>query len=198
MTNINLLPWRDALRKERQRNLLIAIGVSVVLALTVVGLVHLYVDQLQQTQNQRNAYLEDEITLVNAKLGKIRKLEAERKSLLDRMNIIQRLQTTRPEIVHLFDEIPRSLPDGVYLTKIKQLGRSVIVDGIAQSNARVSSFMRNLDRSAWFANPRLSVIKTIDVGDDSVQRMAQFTLKFNQVNPDLPKEGEEGFGDGQG
>ena len=193
MTRINLLPWRDALRKERQRGFLTALAVSAALALSIVGLVHLYLEQVQARQDVRNDYIGDQITLLNAKLGKIRKLEKERKSLLDRMSIIQRLQITRPEIVHLFDEIPRRIPDGVYLTDIKQNGNSVTIDGVAQSNARVSSFMRNLNRSEWFTNPRLAVIKTVEIGEGSTQRMAEFTLNVMQVNPELPKDaGEDG------
>jgi len=195
MTKINLLPWREALRAERQRNFIISLGVAVMIALALVGAVHLYMEFLQERQNQRNAYLEREIASVNKKLGKIRKLEAERRALLDRMNIIQRLQATRPEIVHLFDEIPRRLPDGVYIKTMRQLGNTVTVNGVAQSNARVSSFMRNLDRSEWFDNPRLEVIKTVAGGPGGRQRLAEFTLKFTQVNPGLSKDAD---GEGNG
>jgi len=194
MTNINLLPWREALRAERQRNFMISMGVSVLIALALVGAAHLYMEFLQERQNQRNSYLEREIASVNKRLGKIRKLEAERRALLDRMNIIQRLQAARPEIVHLFDEIPRRLPDGVYVKNIRQLGNTVTVNGVAQSNARVSSFMRNLDRSNWFTNPRLEVIKTVSGGPGGRQRLAEFTLKFTQVNPELSKNEDDGKG----
>lgn len=190
MTRINLLPWREALRAERQRRFLLTIVLSAVLAAAAVGGVHLYLDGLLELQNKRNAFLETKIAVVNAKLGKIRKLEAERKALLDRMSIIQRLQATRPEIVHLFDEIPRRLPDGVYLTGLSQKGSTVTVNGVAQSNARVSSFMRNLDQSQWFSNPTLAVIKTAYGGAGGRQRLAQFTLKFTQVNPQLPDSGD--------
>ena len=192
MTRINLLPWREALRTERQRIFLVSLALTAVFAFAVIGAAHLFMEQLLNRQNTRNSFLDNEITLVNAKLGKIRKLEAERRALLDRMNIIQRLQATRPEIVHLFDEIPRRLPDGVYLKNIRQRGNTVTVDGVAQSNARVSSFMRNLSRSAWFSNPRLEVIQTVRAKGDSRQRLAEFTLKFTQVNPGLPKNEDDG------
>lgn len=195
MTKINLLPWREALRAERQRNFMISLGVAVMIALALVGAAHLYMEFLQERQNQRNAYMEREIASVNKKLGKIRKLEAERRALLDRMNIIQRLQATRPEIVHLFDEIPRRLPDGVYIKTMRQSGNTVTVNGVAQSNARVSSFMRNLDRSEWFTKPRLDVIKTVAGGPGGRQRLAEFTLKFTQVNPELSKNAD---GEGNG
>lgn len=195
MTKINLLPWREALRAERQRNFMISLGISVLVALALVGAAHFYMEYLQERQNERNAYLEREISSVNKKLGKIRKLEAERRALLDRMNIIQRLQATRPEIVHLFDEVPRRLPDGVYVKSMRQLGKTVTVKGVAQSNARVSSFMRNLDRSEWFTNPRLEVIKTVAGGPGGRQRLAEFTLKFTQTNPELAKNADaEGNG----
>lgn len=191
MTRINLLPWREALRAERQRRFLVSVALSALAALAVVGGVHMFLEAQLDEQQQRNAFLESKIAIVNAKLGKIRKLESERKALLDRMSIIQRLQTTRPEIVHLFDEIPRRLPDGVYLTAMRQNGSAVTIDGIAQSNARVSSFMRNLDQSEWFTDPTLTVIKTIYGGSGGRQRLAQFSLKFTQVNPELPASGDE-------
>jgi type IV pilus assembly protein PilN len=112
------------------------------------------------------------------------------------MSIIQRLQATRPEIVHLFDEIPRRLPDGVYLKSMKQTGKTITLKGVAQSNARVSSFMRNLDQSDWFANPVLKVIKTVAGADGSKQRLAEFTLTISQVNPQLPKDGQAGADNG--
>jgi len=193
MTRINLLPWREALRAERQRNFLVLLAVTVVAALAIIGAVHLFMEELIQRQQQRNSFMDNEIAIVNAKLGKIRKLETERRALLDRMNIIQRLQATRPEIVHLFDEIPRRLPDGVYLKSIRQRGSDVTVDGVAQSNARVSSFMRNIDRSDWFSSPRLEVIKTVGGGPGGRERLAQFTLGFKQVNPNLAKkDGSDG------
>jgi type IV pilus assembly protein PilN len=196
MTRINLLPWREALRTDRQRRFLITVAMTALFALAVVGGVHYYLDSLLTHQNQRNAFLEKEIAVLNSKLSKIRKLEAERKALLDRMTIIQRLQATRPEIVHLFDEIPRRLPDGVYLKSMKQSGKTITLKGVAQSNARVSSFMRNLDQSEWFANPVLKVIKTVAGSDGSKQRLAEFTLTISQVNPQLPKDGEAGAGKG--
>lgn len=191
MTKINLLPWREALRTERQRNFMISLAVTALVALAIFGASHLFMEQLLERQQQRNTFMDNEISIVNGKLGKIRKLESERRALLDRMNIIQRLQATRPEIVHLFDEIPRRLPDGVYVKSIKQQGSSVTLNGVAQSNARVSSFMRNLERSEWFANPRLEVIKTIG-GLNGQPRLAEFTLKFTQINPNLPKAEDDG------
>jgi len=196
MTRINLLPWREALRADRQRHFLITVAMTALFALAAVGGVHYYLDSLLTHQNQRNAFLEKEIAVLNSKLSKIRKLEAERKALLDRMSIIQRLQATRPEIVHLFDEIPRRLPDGVYLKSMKQSGKTITLRGVAQSNARVSSFMRNLDQSDWFANPVLKVIKTVVGADGSKQRLAEFTLTISQVNPQLSKDGQADAGNG--
>jgi len=196
MTRINLLPWREALRADRQRRFLITVAMTALFAVAAVGGVHYYLDSLLTHQNQRNAFLEKEIAVLNSKLSKIRKLEAERKALLDRMSIIQRLQATRPEIVHLFDEIPRRLPDGVYLKSMKQSGKTITLKGVAQSNARVSSFMRNLDQSDWFANPVLKVIKTVAGADGGKQRLAEFTLTISQVNPQLPKDGQADAGHG--
>lgn len=193
MTRINLLPWREARRKERQRHFFIALGVAVAMALAVVGYVHWHMTELIDGQEDRNRFLERKISDLNRKIGEIARLEQERKKLLDRINIIQRLQASRPEVVHLFDELPRRIPEGVYLKSLQQNNRSITLQGVAQSNARVSSFMRNLDASAWLTSPQLKVIKTVEHKRPGgvVQRVAEFTLVVGQVNPEAKKKDQD-------
>ena len=182
MTTINLLPWREMLRKERRRQFAsIAVG-AVVLMGAIVLYVHLHIGGLIDDQNGRNAFLEAQIKKVDKQIAEIKDLESEREKLLARMNIIQQLQSNRPQIVHLFAELVNTLPDGVYLTSVKQDGGSLVIDGEAQSNARVSAFMRNLDASQWLTKPRLDVIKAVDAKNG--ERNSNFTLRVSQVSKD--------------
>jgi type IV pilus assembly protein PilN len=180
MTRINLLPWRETLRKEQQRQFIsIAAGAAILMAV-IVFYVHIHIGGLIDGQTARNNFLQKEITSVDEKITEIRQLEAEKQQLLARMNIIQQLQSRRPEIVHVFDEMARSVPDGIYLTSVKQQGESLIIEGVAESNARVSAFMRNLDASKWFTNPALVVIESKE--KENV-RTSQFKLVVRQISP---------------
>lgn len=178
MAHINLLPWREELRKERQRQFaVVAIG-SVVLMGLIILLVHLNIGRNIDNQDSRNRFLKKQIAQVEKQISAIRNLEREKQRLLDRMDIIQRLQRNRPEVVHLFDEIARRTPDGVYLKSIKEGGSNMVLRGVAESNARVSAFMRNLDASDWFTNPRLDVIQSQAKG---AERSSDFTLNVTIV-----------------
>lgn len=177
MTRINLLPWRESLRKERKRQFASVAGGAALLMVVIIFYVHIHINGMMGHQNSRNAFLEKEITKVDKKIKEIRELESKKKDLLNRMNVIQELQTRRPLSVRLLDEIVRTLPDGVYLKKISQKDMDLVFDGVAQSNARVSAFMRNLDRSVWFENPKLEVIKSQQA---SGMRVSQFVLKVKQ------------------
>lgn len=181
MTAINLLPWREMRSKEHQRQFFsVSAGAAILMAM-IVFYIHIHVSGLIEAQNARNDFLQDEITKVEKTIADIKSLQSEKKALLARMNIIQQLQTRRPEIVHIFDEIVRTVPGGIYLTSIKQQGNSFTIEGMAQSNARVSSFMRNLDASEWFDRPRLDVIQA---NDKDTVRTARFKLLVNEVSPD--------------
>ena len=177
MAHINLLPWREELRKQKQHEFgITAIG-SVVIAGLIVLLAHFHVDGMINDQNQRNTYLESEIDILNKRIGRIRELEAMKDNLLARMNVIQELQGSRPESVHLMDELVRTLPDGVHLNTFEQKSKALTMTGIAESNARVSDYMREIDVSDWFTGPRLDVIKTTE---SNRRRIANFTLRGNQ------------------
>ncbi len=147
MARINLLPWREELRKEQQRQFLTIMGLSVVLMILIILAVHIQYANLISTQNKRNQFLVAQIAEVDAQIKEIEKLERDKQSLQARISVIQQLQGNRPEIVHLFDEIARILPQGLYLKSIEQKGKTITIVGYAQSNARVSAFMRNIDAS---------------------------------------------------
>lgn len=178
MTCINLLPWREMRRKEQQRQFFSIAGGAAVLMAMIVFYIHIHVGGLIDGQIQRNTFLEGEIAKVEEKIAEIRTLKAKKQQLLARMNIIQQLQTRRPEIVHLFDELVKAIPGGMYLTKVTQQGKSIVIEGVAQSNARVSSLMRNLAGSDWFDNPRLEVI---EAADKETVRTSNFKLSVTQA-----------------
>ena len=177
MPHINLLPWREELANQKKQEFAFTAGGGVVIAALIVLMAHFHVDGLITNQNQRNAFLENEIELLNDRIGRIQQLEAMKDNLLARMNVIQELQSSRPESVHLLDELVRTLPEGVHLKSFDQRGKGLSMVGAAQSNARVSDYMRNIDTSEWFTAPRLDLIKTTEVDR---RRIANFTLRGNQ------------------
>ena len=177
MARINLLPWREELRKQKQQEFGVTAISSVVIAGLIVLLAHFHVDGLIDNQDQRNVYLEGEIDILNKRIGRIRELEAMKDNLLARMNVIQELQGSRPESVHLMDELVRTLPEGVHLKTFQQKSKALAMTGIAESNARVSDYMRQIDSSDWITSPRLDVIKTSEA---KRRRIANFTMRSNQ------------------
>lgn len=186
MTRINLLPWREIRRKEQRRQFFsVAAGASILMGMIVLY-IHIHVSGLITAQEQRNKYMRDEIAAVDAKIAEIKSLETKKQQLLARMNIIQELQTRRPEIVHIFDELVRAVPAGLYLTRISQQGDNIVIEGVAESNARVSAFMRNLDGSEWFVAPRLDVI---EADAKSATRSSVFKLTVRQESRQKGTEG---------
>lgn len=177
MAKINLLPWREELRKQKQREFIIMASGGAIVAALIVLMAHFHINGLIENQNQRNAFLKSQITLLDKRIGRINELEKMKADLLARMNVIQELQRSRPESVHLMDELVRTLPDGVYLKTFTQKGRSLAMTGVAQSNARVSDYMRNIDASEWLTAPHLDQIKTTEVNRT---RVANFSLRGSQ------------------
>ncbi|HEC20350.1 MAG TPA: pilus assembly protein PilN [Gammaproteobacteria bacterium] len=160
MPHINLLPWREEERREKQRQFInIAAGAAIVMV-GIIVLVHLRMSGVIEDQNNRNQFLEEVITQVDKEIAEIKTLEKEKAALLARMKIIQELQSSRPEIVHIFDEIARTIPDKAFLLKMSRKGREISLEGVADSNDYVSEFMRNLNNSPWLTNPRLTVIQS--------------------------------------
>jgi type IV pilus assembly protein PilN len=159
MPRINLLPWRDEERKERKLKFLVALGGSAVAACLVAFVGYLMMDSMVSAQDARNARLKEEIAELDKQIEKINSLEADKARFIARMDVIEKLQRSRPEIVHVFDEIAKQLPDGVYLTAISQTGTRLKFEGVAQSSTRVSAFMRNIDGSSYLKNPELEVVQ---------------------------------------
>jgi type IV pilus assembly protein PilN len=164
MPRINLLPWRDAQRKERKLAFLVALGVAAIAAIVSTFAVYLMFDSMISAQERRNTLLRAQIKQLDKQIEEINNLESEKQKFIARMEIIEKLQRSRPEIVHVFDTIVKTLPDGVYLTGVQQVGsgsvRRLKFEGVAQSSTRVSTFMRNLDASQWLRNPELEVVQT--------------------------------------
>jgi type IV pilus assembly protein PilN len=173
MAKINLLPWREELRRQKKKDFLTAMGGLATLTLVAFGFVHTHIQGMQDYQEQRNAILTDEIARLDQKLGEIKNIEDTKNKLLAKIDLIQKLQESRPEAVHLMDEIPRNTPDGVFLTKFTQLAQGLVFEGKSQSNARVSAFMRAIDESNWLHSPVLEEIKA----EDAKSTQSNFKLK---------------------
>ena len=191
MPHINLLPWREELRKQRNKEFTMSCVVFAVLALAAVGGVHYFFAQQINFQKARNNFIETEIAQLNEKIEAIKDLDAEKEALLARMQIIQQLQSSRPEIVHLFDTFVNTLPEGIFYNKVTQKGRSITLNGVAQSNARVSSLMRNLEASPWLQDPALVEIRreTKQGSEQEVLRLSNFSVRVGQIV--TKKEGDE-------
>jgi len=179
MPRINLLPWREEERKKRQRDFGIAMGGAVVAGIAVVMATMFVFNSMIDAQERRNARLTEEIRELEKSIEEIDDLERQKERLLARMEIIDQLQKSRPEIVHLFDEIVRQLPEGVYLTGMRQSGSRVELRGVAQSSTRVSALMRQIDASDWLADPEVERVETTSVRD-SGSRQAEFVVYLKQ------------------
>ena len=185
MPRINLLPWREAERKKRQRDFGVAMGGAVVVAVGVVVLTILAYSQMISAQNARNDRLTAEIVELEKSIAEIDGLERQKERLLARMEIIEQLQKSRPEIVHLFDELARQLPEGVYLTGMKQTGTRVEIRGVAQSSTRVSALMRQIDSSDWLGDPEVERVETTQAGSS---RQSEFVVYLKQMRSDSDME----------
>ncbi len=185
MSGINLLPWREAARKQSQQNFVMSIVGAIAVGAVVVGAGYTYMEGRIAYQESRNAHIQTEITNLDKALEEIKTLDANRKALLDRIAVIERLQSTRPGIVHLFDEMVNSLPKGLYLTKLKQDGNKIKLEGKAESSARVSSYMNRLNGSPWLKSSDLNTIQVDSKGDNNLR---YFSLNVTQL---LKSGGEE-------
>lgn len=188
MARINLLPWRAERRARRQKEFYGLLGASALAAALVGFFIVSYYNGQIDGQNQRNAYLQAEIRKLDSQIKEIAELDRKKAQLLARKQVIEELQSSRSQMVHLFDELVRTLPDGVRLTSIKQAGDLLTLEGLSQSNARVSTYMRNIEASGWMKEPDLSIIEA--KGDDKALPFA-FTLRFRLSNPNLPKSQED-------
>jgi type IV pilus assembly protein PilN len=178
MPRINLLPWREEQRKERKLGFLVALGGGTLAAAVAAGAAYLMFGSMIAAQDSRNEMLRAEIRQLDKQIEEINNLESSKQKFIARMEIIEKLQRSRPEIVHVFDEIVRQLPDGVYLTGVKQQDKRLKFEGVAQSSTRVSTFMRNIDGSEWLRNPELEVVET----KSGTTVGSSFTLFADQVS----------------
>lgn len=181
MAKINLLPWREELRKQKQKDFGNGILFGLLVTAGILMFVHMHIDGLIEYQASRNKMLQDEINILDQKIAEIKDIEVKKERLLKKIEVIQQLQESRPQIVHLFDEIPRVTPDGVYLNKLAQTGTSLTFNGKAESNARVSAYMRAIENSPWLDIPTLDVIQ--GTGDSKSGRLNDFTLFATQAKP---------------
>lgn len=190
MPRINLLPWREEQRKERRQAFFVSLGVAAVAAGICTFFFSLYFNSRVDAQQSRNDRLNAEIAALDKQIAEIESLEQQKQQFIARMEIIERLQSSRPAIVHVFDELARTLPDGTQLTAITQTGNRLRIEGLAQSSTRVSTFMRNIDESKWMRNPALEVIET----RENAVLGANFVLFAEQVTPGESEESKDGQG----
>jgi len=176
MIRINLLPHRELRRKQQQKEFFIVLGIVAGLGATVWFATHTYLSGQLDEQNGRNTYLEQEIAALDKQIEEIKKVQEQTTALLQRKKIVESLQANRAETVYLLDQLVRQLPDGVYLKSVQQKGSKVAVNGFAQSNARVSTFMRNLESSPYLEKPSLVEIHAIT---DKSTRLSEFSLSVS-------------------
>jgi type IV pilus assembly protein PilN len=176
MPRINLLPWRDQQRRERKLAFFIALGGAVAVAAVAAFIAYLLLGSMIDAQVQRNDRLRAQIKVLDKQIEEINDLEAQKQKYISRMQIIEKLQRSRPEVVHLFDELVKQMPDGTYLTSVKQTGPKLKLEGVAQSSTRVSALMRNISASQWLRNPELEVVQT-----KSDTAGSSFTLDAEQI-----------------
>lgn len=193
MTRINLLDWRAERRKRRQQRFLALLALAAIAAILVVLFGDLGMQQAVEYQRSRNDFLKKQIAQIDAQIKEIQELEKVRRNLIERMRVIEQLQQSRSATVHFFDEIVNTLPDGVYLTSLKQNGKEVTIEGVAESNGRISAYMKNLDASPWFKDPKLVVIKT---STKTKFRASDFTLQVTNLTQQAESSNQVATGSG--
>ena len=187
MPRINLIPWREAERKRKRQEFGVGALGAVVVAGLIAFLVNLQMGAAIDNQLERNTYLNSEIAQLDKQITEILALEQQKQRLRARIQVIEQLERSRPEIVHVFDQLVRTLPDGVSLTSLKQTDRKLQLKGLAQSSTRVASYMRNIDASEWLKDPALDILETKGSTDGS----SEFTLNAAQENPQLAAQPDQ-------
>lgn len=186
MARINLLPWREQLREERKQRFLVTIVGVLIVAGGIVFLADQYLNAAITQQNARNDFIRNEISALDSRIKEISELKTRRQQLVERMKIIQDLQGNRPIAARVFDQLVRTLPDGVYFADVKMTGKSISIEGAAESNNLVSSLMRNQDSSDWLTAPNLTEVKAVSA--DKLDQANTFKLTVQQT---LPKDQDE-------
>ena len=188
MPRINLIPWREAERKQKRQEFAVGAFAAVLFAGIIALAVNWQMQSAIDHQAERNQYLKDEINKLDKQIAEILDLEQQKQRLSARIQVIEQLERSRAEVVHLFDQLVRTLPDGIYLTAVKQSENKIQVKGVAQSSTRVSNYMRNIDSSEWLSNPSLDILETKGSGDAG----SDFTLNAVQKNPQLAATANDG------
>ena len=191
MARINLLPWRAERRKQRQKEFMTMLGATALGAVLLSFLIINYYSRQIDGENTRISFVKDRIAEVDKQIKEIEELDQKKSKLLARKEVIEELQSNRSQMVHLFDSLVRTIPDGVVLTSLKQDGDKLTLEGRSQSNARVSTYMRNLEGAGWMTKPELSIIEAKDGGDPGLPYA--YTLTVTLANPNAPKDSD---GDG--
>lgn len=180
MARINLLPWREQLREERKKRFVAAWVFTILLGGGLIFVADLYVGGAISSQQARNQYLQNEISVLDSRIAEIKDLKSKREQLLERMEVIQSLQGNRPVIVRVFDQLARVVPDGVHFKSLQLSGETLKLVGVAETNNRISALMRNFDSSEWFTDPNLTAVRKISFGGE---RMNEFDLTVVRTNP---------------
>lgn len=190
---INLLPHRELKRAARRRQMNVLLGIAVAIGVLSVGLGHTVISASTSAQENRNAFLTQEIEKLDAQIVEIKKIREQTQALLERKQVVETLQSNRTEVVHLFDQMIRLLPDGLYLKSFKQTADEVSIGGYTQSSARVSTLMRSLEDSPWFEQPRLIEIKAATVNN---LRANEFLLSVKQTKQQTENDADAAIGKG--
>lgn len=177
MVNLNLLPWRAQRRKKQQQEFIILLSGVLGLCVALLFSVHIFMGQMTAAQQDRNDYLLQQMHHIDATIKEIEALDQTRDALVERMDVIQKLQQARPSIVYLFDEIARTVPSNLHLVELKQDGENVELNGMAESNASISTYMLNIENSHWLTAPALSIISS---HEDAPNRQRHFSLSLTQ------------------
>ncbi|MEM9304781.1 MAG: PilN domain-containing protein [Pseudomonadota bacterium] len=189
MARINLLPWREERRKQRNNEFYVILGLAFVLGIAIWFGTRTFIGGLSDHQDEANQILRNEIAILDRRIREIEELESKRDRLLARKEVIEDLQKNRSQIVHLFDQIARTVPDGVRLETVTQRGNQLTVEGLAESNAKVSDYMRRLDASAWMRLPQLTVTEEADAEPSERYR---FSVSVTIGREDRVDEDEDG------
>lgn len=189
MIYINLLPWRERRRAERRKQFFAMVAAAAVVGAALVFAAHTYMNLMIEHQESRNQMLQAEIRVLDRQIARIRELDRQRQAVIDRIEVIQTLQASRPEAVHLFDQLVLTLPEGTYFRELRQEGERIRLVGRAESNARISALMRRVDASPWLRDSTLQIIETRQEGPLQVR---DFRLEATQTRPARNQEGDGG------
>lgn len=187
MANINLLPWREERRAQKKQEFLVILGAVVAAAVVLVLLIGMVMSGFVSAQQSRNDYLQQAITTLDQKIVEIKDLREQKELLLSRTQVIQELQGNRPVIVQVFDQVAKILPDGVFFKELRVQDGQLSLVGVAESNTRISTLMRNFDDSRWFTSPNLTAVRKVS---ESSELWNEFDLTVQQVIPAMNTDEE--------